>query len=100
MGNTELTLPLASLVLIGSGTVMSDDITDEMRRAASDLVSFNLTKAYALLAAITGEQHEAFAALNDEVQGNYLRALNDLIQDAHRAQEIEVSCQVRDAMRP
>lgn len=79
---------------------MSDDITHEMRRAASDLVSFNLTKANALIGAITGEQHDAFAALDDEMQGNYLWVLNDLIEDARRAREIEVCCQVRDAMRP
>ena len=62
---------------------------------ANPTVSTNLTKADAMLAVITGAHHEGFTALNDELQGHYLWALNDLIQDARRAREIEVAGRVR-----
>ena len=68
---------------------MANDITAEMQRNASDLVTINLTKADAMLAVITGAHHEGFTALDHVLQGNYLWALNDLIQDAQRAREIE-----------
>ena len=95
MSNRELTLPQASLLDDGSPNITANDVTDEMQRNASDLVSINLTKADAMLAAITGQHHEGFTALNEELQSHYLWALNDLIQDARRARDIEVAGRVR-----
>ena len=95
MRNHELRLPMTSLSDDGSSSIMANDITAEMQRNASDLVAINLTKADAMLAVITGAHHEGFTALDDELQGHYLWALNDLIQDARRASEIESAGRVR-----
>ena len=99
MLDRELTLPQTSLFSAGPQSIMASAITDDMHRAANDVVSFNLTKADAMLAVITGAQHEAFAALSDDLQSNYLWVLNDLIQDARRAREIETAGRTRTRSR-